>query len=236
MNIYTKKSETKKFGDVLRRTEHSVFGFKGDNFFASIMYGNSAEVVAECLKQGFTHVIMGDGGGWAACNTPLVDFNLDHPQYSTVQITNEVKIPLVPEIKKKWKYFDYSEFANSLDGGANKTKEDLIDKLDIFRGLIYRPITVTSGYRTVDFNRKVDGDSNSEHLYGLAADIRFGFNGYTKESLSRILKHLGFENIGFYWDGSRLDRLHVGIRKNSNGLVKIMDWTTSGRLTRTTYI
>lgn len=34
-----------------------------------------------------------------------------------------------------------------------------------------RPITIVSGYRTPEYNRKVGGAKNSQHLYGRAADI-----------------------------------------------------------------
>ena len=241
INIFNKRTETKDFSDVLRRTNHSVFGFKDDVFFAAIMYGTSLEIKAECEELGYTDVVQGDGGDkWAACNTDDVKIQADWNQYSMVQMTNLVEVePVdkpVDKVDKKWRYFKYSEFANSMDGGANKTVDELIDKLDEFRHLIARSITVTSGYRTPEFNKSVHGDPNSEHIYGLAADIRFNFSSYNKETLSRILKYLGFTNIGFYWDGNRLDRLHVGIRSNSNFKVKIMDWKATGEFIGKTYI
>jgi hypothetical protein len=94
-NVYSKQIETKNFSDVTRRTNHSVFGFKGDLFFASVMYGTSEEIEGECLKQGFTDVIQGDGGSWASCNTDEFDLNLDKVQYSLVQMTNIVELEVV---------------------------------------------------------------------------------------------------------------------------------------------
>jgi len=95
-NIFTKEYEKKPFGDVLDRTYHSVFGFKGDLFFSSIMYGTPLEIKAECEKYGLTDVIMGDGRSWAACNTDDYDLHLDKEQYSMVQMINLVDMDLKP--------------------------------------------------------------------------------------------------------------------------------------------
>ena len=91
INIFNKRMETKDFSDVLRATEHSVFGFKDDLFFSAIMYGQAHEIKAECEKQGFTDVIMGDGGSWSACNTDDYKLHLDKPQYSMVQMIDIVE-------------------------------------------------------------------------------------------------------------------------------------------------
>ena len=239
-NIFLKEYETKNFSDVTRRANHSVFGFKEDVFFSSIIYGNLVEVKAECLKQGFNSVILGDGGSWAACNTDDYDLNINKSQYSMVQMINLVDVELYKEPvkpKSKWNYFDYSEFDNTKDGYANETKDELIDVLDQLRTLIGRSITITSGFRTVKFNKLVGGDPNSEHIYGLAADLRFDFTGYTKESLARICKYLGVKNLGVYWntDGS-INRLHIGVRDDNNGKLKLMDWKASGQFIKKVFI
>lgn len=241
-NIYNHKMETKKFGDVLRNTKHSVFGFVGDKFFASIMEGAAEEIKAECEYQGFTHVIMGDGGSFASCNTKEYQLNMTKSQHSLVQVAEAENVELKEHVEetRKWRYFKYQEFANTKDGNANETKHELIDMLDEFRHLIGRSITVTSGFRTQRFNASVGGDPNSEHIYGLAADIKFNFNGYTKESITRIAKYLGVKNIGIYWVGGRIGGkiawIHWGIRDNGTSKVKVMDWTDSGRLLAKTYI
>jgi len=182
---------------------------------------------------------MGDGGSWAAYNTPEGKLNQGHKQYSAVQIINVQDIKLTP-IQEKWRYFKYSEFANTLDGNANETKEELIDKLDEFRHLIGKSIRVTSGFRTAKFNASVHGSPNSEHMFGLAADIKFDFRGYERESIMMILKYLGFKNVGFYWFNGRIDGtiswIHCGIRDNGTDKMKIMDWDASGRLLTNTFI
>lgn len=219
-NIFTKEYEKKPFGDVLDKTNHSVFGFKDDDFFASIMYGTPLEIKAECELYGLTDVIMGDGRSWAACNTDDYDLNLDKPQYSMVQMINLKDIDLTPTNKpvdkpvdtvdKKWNYFTYDEFANTKDGGANKTVEALIDLLDSVRP-ITGSITVTSGYRTPEYNASVGGSSNSNHILGHAADIKFDFSGWTVTSIKKLFSGFGFKNIGIYMSGNSFRWVHVDL-------------------------
>ncbi len=56
--------------------------------------------------------------------------------------------------------------------------EDLIENvkklaknLQILRNHIQRPITIMSGYRTPDYNKKCGGAKRSQHLLATAADI-----------------------------------------------------------------
>lgn len=43
--------------------------------------------------------------------------------------------------------------------------------LDPLREIFGKPITVTSGYRSKELNRRVGGATNSQHILGEAADI-----------------------------------------------------------------
>jgi len=247
LNNYNQLVETKKFGDVTDYTEHSVFGFKDGIFFASIMKGTPEQIKEKCLAEGYVFVVQGDGRSWASCNTEEFKLNMDRVQYSLVQITDAVNEPIkepvdkpVETVDKKWRYFKYQEFANTKDGNANETVYELIDKLDEFRKLVGRSIKITSGYRTPAFNASVGGSPNSEHIHGLAADLRFNFKGYTKESIARICKYLGITNCGVYWENGKvngtINRLHLGIMPNSNGKLKLMDWHTNGKFIAKTYI
>jgi len=113
-------------------------------------------------------------------------------------------------------FFDMQEFANSKSNNRIVCDLDLIWKLNELRKIVgYTDIT--SGYRTPAFNATCGGSDNSYHLEGKAADIRFDFKGWTKTSLTKVLQYLGFTNVNFYWDGERLDRLHVDIGKTWNG-------------------
>jgi len=48
----------------------------------------------------------------------------------------------------------------------------LANALQIIRDEVKRPITITSGYRSVAHNRKVGGAVNSTHIRGMAADFK----------------------------------------------------------------
>lgn len=48
----------------------------------------------------------------------------------------------------------------------------LAEVLQKIRSHFQQPVTVSSGYRTPGYNKKVDGASYSQHLYGAAADIQ----------------------------------------------------------------
>lgn len=47
----------------------------------------------------------------------------------------------------------------------------LLNKLEDLRELIEEPIIISSGYRTPEYNAKINGHPNSYHMRGMAADI-----------------------------------------------------------------
>ena len=49
---------------------------------------------------------------------------------------------------------------------------ELVELLQRIRTHFRAPVTITSGYRSPCHNKKVGGASNSQHLYGTAADIQ----------------------------------------------------------------
>lgn len=56
----------------------------------------------------------------------------------------------------------------------NNLKNLIENLLDPIREKLGGPITVTSGYRPERLNKAVGGATNSNHLYGFAADVHFG--------------------------------------------------------------
>ncbi len=68
--------------------------------------------------------------------------------------------------------FKVKEFA--CKDGANTVLVDseLVEVLQKVRDHFNRPVTITSGYRTIGHNKRVGGSPNSQHLLGTAADIQ----------------------------------------------------------------
>lgn len=69
-------------------------------------------------------------------------------------------------------HFKVKEFACKDGTPIVFVDEYLAIILDIAREKIGKPITITSGYRTVSHNAKVGGAKYSYHTRGMAADIR----------------------------------------------------------------
>lgn len=68
-------------------------------------------------------------------------------------------------------YFKVREFACH-DGSDTVLIDDaLVQLLGYIRTYFGKPVTINSGYRTVAYNKKVGGVSNSQHVHGKAADI-----------------------------------------------------------------
>ena len=135
---------------------------------------------------------------WA--NEPSVDETLLH----VVRNGNAYKIPFMRDGKLEENgYFDLCRiFADMHDQVAVKMDPDLFTVLARAQGWlaehkIYKPIILTSGYRTEHTNSKTEGAArNSMHLYGKAADIHM--EGIPINYLARLMRISGGAGIGFY--------------------------------------
>jgi uncharacterized protein YcbK (DUF882 family) len=86
----------------------------------------------------------------------------------------------------------------------------LISALQKLRDRVKCPITVTSGFRCTDYNKKVGGVRNSQHISGEAADIHIhGMDA--KEMYGHALSIPAFKDggIGIYPDRKFI---HVDVR------------------------
>lgn len=103
------------------------------------------------------------------------------------------------------KNFHLSEFV--CKDGSEKVKIDhqLIYRLQLLRDKIGKPVRITSGYRTEQWNKDVGGVPSSQHLLGKAADIQV--DGITPENLAAVAADVGFDGIGIY-----KNFLHVDVR------------------------
>lgn len=74
--------------------------------------------------------------------------------------------------EKIGQHFKVKEFACKDGSQVVFIDEHLVSILDILRNQIGKPIIVTSGYRTPEWNKKSNGAKYSYHMRGMAADIR----------------------------------------------------------------
>lgn len=82
----------------------------------------------------------------------------------------------------------------------------LITKLEKLRKVVGKPITITSGYRSPEYNKKIGGATKSQHILGKAADIKV--QGLTPSEVAKFAEKVGFGGIGIYdsW-------IHVDVRE-----------------------
>ena len=64
----------------------------------------------------------------------------------------------------------------------------LAEEMQKIRDYFQRSITVNSGYRSPDYNKKIGGASRSKHLLGEACD--FTVSGYTSFEVADIIEDL----------------------------------------------
>lgn len=105
-------------------------------------------------------------------------------------------------MRKTPKYFTFLEMIKSSTADKNNidnnpTNPEIIDninytmeRLDEIREKYGKPIIITSGYRCQELNKKVGGKSNSFHLKGLAADLK-----YSVELWSFLVQHTKFDQL-----------------------------------------
>ena len=116
----------------------------------------------------------------------------------------------VPENMKLSKNFVLNEFACK-DGSKTITIDyELIDKLQQLRDKVNKPISITSGYRSVAYNKKCGGIATSNHLLGKAADIKI--TRMTPLEVARLADAFGFKGIGVYPTFT-----HVDVQGSTNG-------------------
>lgn len=92
--------------------------------------------------------------------------------------------------------------------------------LQPIRTAINAPMKITSGYRSKELNKKVGGAVNSNHLYGMAADVQTTDN----ISMVKVLRDLGvdFDECIIEYPKFKNDEIddckwvHLAYNKNNN--------------------
>jgi uncharacterized protein YcbK (DUF882 family) len=83
----------------------------------------------------------------------------------------EFKVSLQGKSHRLSRNFTLGEFQSKCGADTVLVHPALIVGIQAVRDAIGKPLTVNSGFRTVDHNQAVNGSSNSFHLYGMAADL-----------------------------------------------------------------
>lgn len=86
------------------------------------------------------------------------------------------------------RHFKVKEFACKDGNPAVFVDNYLYTILEILRHKIGKPIIITSGYRTPEWNKKCGGAKYSYHMRGMAADIRV--DGVTPKELANKLNDI----------------------------------------------
>ena len=92
--------------------------------------------------------------------------------------------------------------------GENKCAKKLVDALEAFRAALGKPVLVDSAYRCRAHNAAVGGAPDSEHMRGLAADIRV--NGMTAAEMEAVAR--GIPSIRGIGRADRQGYVHVDVR------------------------
>ena len=117
------------------------------------------------------------------------------------------------------KYFKKSEFAckcgKYCDGYPAEIDMNMVKIADKIRNRIGKPITINSGLRCKTHNENVGGVSNSQHLYGKAADLGCP-SGCTPAQMASIAEDIMGDTggIGIYSWGIHIDTRSTKSRWN----------------------
>lgn len=113
--------------------------------------------------------------------------------------------------KKGWKYFTEDEMKCKGSGKCEMDPKFMV-MLDALRKKFGKPIIITSGYRSPEYNISIGGSKNSAHVQGKAADIAVSHADAYK--LLDIAFELGFSGIGVSQKGTGRF-IHLDIADNT---------------------
>lgn len=116
----------------------------------------------------------------------------------------------------------YSDTASKLGFKNLPTQEEIRNLgalaqnvLQPLRDMLGKPITITSGFRNKPLNQKVGGASNSQHLYGQAADIIV--LGMEVEDLYNYIKNSNLIYDQLILEQTKKDKwVHISYNKKFN--------------------
>jgi zinc D-Ala-D-Ala carboxypeptidase len=101
----------------------------------------------------------------------------------------------VPKSAWRWKSFSPREIACK-GTGSIAINEPALDKLQALRDKLGKPILLTSAYRSPEHNAKVGGAKNSQHMLGIAFDVRM--ENQDPQQFEAAARAVGFTGFGYY--------------------------------------
>lgn len=96
--------------------------------------------------------------------------------------------------EKIGQHFKVKEFACKDGSQVVFIDDHLVSIMDILRNQVGKPVIITSGYRTPEWNKKSNGAKYSYHMRGMAADIRV--NGISAKELANKLNEIVPDECG----------------------------------------
>jgi len=113
-------------------------------------------------------------------------------------------------------HFKLSEFACKDGTQIVFVGDELLDVLEDIREHFNKPVIINSGYRTVNYNKKIGGVAHSRHCMGIASDIHI--DGITPKEIYNYLD-ISYPNcygIGLYNSFVHIDTRNKKARWNNS--------------------
>ena len=134
------------------------------------------------------------------------------------------------QLTKNFKLSEFTDSDTATEKGIDNTPTDehlenikfVAEQLQLIRNTYKQPINISSGYRSEELNKAVNGSKSSQHMQGLAVDINQGSR--TKNHnlfliVKRMMKvglqvHQLIDEQGYNW-------IHIGFKQdNPRGEIK----------------
>lgn len=224
-----KKVEMDYQPDMKYPCNRTAIGTKDGKFAYYVTEDNlSPETLQKTLfESGWDNAIMMDGGGSACCMDKNGNGFAGDGRYIPFYIVLKSKV-IDREPKGEKPMVEINAYSLKKDGSKSLTNhfkvkefacQDGSDTIFIARELPIvceyirmrcgKSITINSAYRTTTHNKKVGGTTNSQHLYGTAADLKKP-SGFTPAKMASIAREImpDWGGVGIYDWG-----IHVDVRK-----------------------
>ena len=113
--------------------------------------------------------------------------------------------------KKDWPWQDFTPQEMACKGNSAVLLEtESMDTLQRLRHWLDAPMRINSAYRSVEYNRKIGGSPNSQHLHGKAFDVSMIKPApHDMEKFIELAKAAGFKGIGRYYDAQTKQPIFV---------------------------